>query len=54
MIDLENSFLESGYIKESDNFFTRNKNDSDRYVENLGIQWEKFQKTQLDSFTGNS
>tara|TARA_Y100001978_G_scaffold195422_1_gene203659 strand:- start:348 stop:1307 length:960 start_codon:yes stop_codon:yes gene_type:complete len=54
MIDLENSFLESGYIKENDNFFTRYKNDSDRYVENFGIQWEKFQKTQLDSFTGNS
>lgn len=54
LIDLENSFHKSGYIKENDNFFKRYNNDSDKYVENFGIQWEKFQKTQLDSHTGNT
>ena len=48
LIDLENRFLESGYIKKKDNFFTRYQHNSDsaRYVENFGIQWDKFQKTQ--------
>ena len=53
-INLKEKLIKSGYRLEKNNFFVKSliNKKAEKEVENFGIQWNLFKKTQFDSFNG--
>ena len=51
---IRNQILSNNYIYKNGIYKKTECSENSSYVKNFGIQWNKFQVTQFDSFTGNN